>query len=551
MQIQIPEALGSYFSRFLKNVIAEYFPQLKPIDKKRIFASLLRNTSTKSDDIDKLMAIVYASGPFFQKLMQLLGDKLEKGRLKTALSTVKSKLPSIDPYDLEEYLDELRRDGIQLEIVRSLGAASVGETFLAKQTLESGEVRLIAIKFMRPGIEKIARRENKFFSEQAALISDTMKISFRQISKQIFDELNLLTELRNLELGASVYNFNEPNATGFAANIVAVRPIKGFPQTKSRLAMEFGNGKAVRDTRGIAGDANMPLRLAKLELMVKGILLDTLPRKFVRKALFREPCGFFHGDLHEGNMIIWIHPDIEDILDKAKVTGESLTRKDVESLLGKKDKFGEPLIKLILIDFGNSHELSESDRLALFNLVISVSDISLSPDAFLLALQQLSHGKQRLDFEVLLEKLKPIFGDNAIKFSDKIGKSIDILQQNDIFVPGLFVAFYRSIDLIGNSYKQLREDATEQNLFLEKLKMEDALTEEIVWRILDKLPAISWACHINNIFQPVGILKDDDICTWPDILSPENVKAMKPRMPALALEFFGKVDMGENLADFL
>ncbi|MES2504563.1 MAG: AarF/UbiB family protein [Myxococcota bacterium] len=421
--IKIPK-LGEAWTDFFQGVLVNYFPALPLKDRKRILAFMILKLNDLSTDNEVLLNWVYASGPYFQKYLQLMADYLEPGddhnlaELKQGLMKVKDALPSIPKVLIDVYLQELAKEGYQIEIIRSLGAASVGEAFLAKLGGKNG--RQVVIKFRRPGIEDIAKAEEIFFSSQAAKAQgDALKASFKEVSLQINEEFDYRTEYKKIKAGIKAYE-NDPSYP-----IKVVRPLSEdeFPSSDRYLAMEFVDGKTFRQL-----DKN------PLQQHAKSILWERMTRKFMKQALFAKENHFFHGDLHEGNMMVVFSPDLK--------LAEDATREEVQKAVDN------GLISLVLIDFGNAHELTSGQSLALRNIFLSAAKLSNSAQVFLDNICPEAPAK-------VLESLQEsVFSNVAekreVEVPQKLGAAMDVLLMNNLPIPGFLMAFERSLGMLSN-----------------------------------------------------------------------------------------------------
>ncbi len=418
--IKIPK-LGTAWTEFFQKILNNYFPDLSLEDKKRILAFAMRNLKADSTPTQSLLNWVYASGPFFQKYLQLMADYLEPGNdaqlmeLKKGLMEVKSALPSIHKFHLDTYLAELREKGVDLELVRSLGAASVGEAFLAR---DKSNGKPIVVKFMRPGIEEIAKRERAFFKNQALL--PALKESFDQIADQIAEELDYRTELTKIKQGITAYENS--------SQVEVVRPVETFPNSQRYFAMEFVDGKTFKQ-----------LGETKLEKLAKSILWEKVTRKFMQQALFAQENAFFHGDLHDGNLMVKFAPGLD--------LGQDPTRDQVQEAVNQ----GQ--IKVVLIDFGNAHALTQDKRQRLKNIFLSAAKIHNSPSDFLKALYP--ENTNLGDIEVLLTQTAFSKENRENSPPEKIGKAMDVLLENGLAIPGFLMAFKRTLGMLNNIYKNL------------------------------------------------------------------------------------------------
>lgn len=425
--IQVPK-LGKTWTEFFEKILHNYFPSLPLEDKSRILAFALRSHDPKKSSSQAVLNWVYASGPFFQKYLQLMADYLEPGNneklaeFKKSLMEIKQGLPSIHNYHLQIYLQELHQQGVDLEIIRSLGAASVGQAFLAKNKSNGQQ---LVVKFMRPGIEEIAKREREYFKNQALL--PALKSSFDEIAAQITEELDYRIELDKIKKGITAYE-------GDSYQIHVVRPIESFPNGKRYFAMELVDGKTFKQ-----------LGANKLEKLAKALLWERVTRKFMYQALWARKNGFFHGDLHDGNIMVVMDPQLN--------LGDNPSKKDVEEAINK------DLIKVVLIDFGNAHELNQETRRRLKDTFLSSTKLSNSSTEFLKALYVIQKNfelvQEILDTSVFDEAHRADSANGEDSAPQKIGKAMDVLLENGKPIPGFLMAFQRCLGMLNNIYDTL------------------------------------------------------------------------------------------------
>ena len=509
--IKVPK-LGNVWTEFFQKILTNYFPDLALEDKKHILAFMIRQPKKENSETEALLNSVYASGPYFQKYMQLMGDKLEPGddaklnKLKDGLMTVKSKLPSISKADQENYLKELRAKGVDLEILRSLGAGSVGEVFLVKNKKTGTQ---LVVKLIRPGIREIARRERLFFENQAS--SPTLKKSFAQMADQIDEELDYTIELKKLKKGIEAYGED-------GSKINVVKPILDFPNGEDYFAMELVDGETFDQLGSDFIDKEKkepkPGAQKKRDAFIKSILWEKIIRKFLQKALFDPDNAFFHGDLHEGNIMVVFSPDLKLPADPS--------REDVQA------EVNNGHIQLVLIDFGNAHSLSQDERRRLKNIFLSASVLSNSSEAFLDAMLEDDDldPEKRLELKQLLDQT--VFSDaNSSQLpSRKIGEAMDILIENGVVIPLFLMAFKRSLSMLHDTY--LKVDPVPGNTGIRNT-FEDAYTnnlKDILWHD-DSAPgkANFWNLIDNIIFEGEAIGWEKEHFNY--FVSPETYKKVR------------------------
>ncbi|MBH1988471.1 MAG: hypothetical protein I8H75_00360 [Myxococcaceae bacterium] len=428
--IQVPK-LGIAWTEFFTRVLANYFPSLPLEDKTRLLAFSFRQFDPELDSSQNLLNWIYASGPFFQKYLQLMaeylepGDNLELKKFKSNLMRIKEGLPSIHDFYQEQYLAELRSKGVDLEILRSLGAASVGEAYLARDRSTGAQ---LVIKFQRPGIRQIAERERLFFAKQAHL--PALKKSFEQIEQQIREELNYLMELEKIEQGAQAYEGDEEHP------IQVVRPIQGFPHTQNYFAMEFIDGKTF-----------LKLGHTHAEKLLKTVLWNHLSWKFMHHALWEldEKKVFFHGDLHDGNIMV--------LQDARFQLNDQTTQAEIEAA------YLRGYIQLVLIDFGNAHKLDHEARKRLKDTFLSCTKLSHSAQEFLSAYNRSLQGQNHLLAQLEQDAFKEENRSN-LQAHEKLGMAMDTLLEEGFAVDGTLMAFYRSLGMLLNIRSELQEATT-------------------------------------------------------------------------------------------
>jgi hypothetical protein len=153
-------AVPGNLAKFLSAAFKRYYAEQSPADKRAMLASYMRDAVLHSKPPQALAALIKGAGPLMIKMLQMVGDNLGQGQqgreLRAALSFVKTDLPPIHPVLRNAMLSAVVEDSkgqiLALKAIRSLGAASVGETFLAQVEKADGSNEEVVIKLLRPGI---------------------------------------------------------------------------------------------------------------------------------------------------------------------------------------------------------------------------------------------------------------------------------------------------------------------------------------------------------------------------------------------------------------
>lgn len=244
----------------------------------------------------------------------------------------------------------------------SLGAASVGETYLVDLTYKNSDEPVSAvIKLLRPGIAERAIREREVLSDIALLKNDDdtlkhpgQKQTFAGIANQIDTELSLTREYDNVLAGQKYY----------ANQHVGVEPVKlvaGVPRNRDALALELAPGKTLTDrlnqVRSYSYDTDKPFDhpedfdpltdTPKLGDQLRNTLSTWLFASLIDNGQREDgntqgASGFYHGDLHGGNILYKGPSANENIDDKGTLT---------------------------LIDFGNAAHFPNASRKQLISLL--------------------------------------------------------------------------------------------------------------------------------------------------------------------------------------
>lgn len=233
-------------------------------------------------------------GPTYIKLGQIMAirEDILPEEVTSELKQLLDRLPEV-PFDiikgiLEENLGAPLDDKF-LEIQEHpIGSASIGQTHLA--ALRSGEP--VVLKIIKPGIRDSILSDIKLLQILATFLEWVIP---RYQPRVIINEFCLYTE-KEIDL-----TYEADHAELFAANF-ANDPNVAFPKihrelsTRDVLCMEFFDGFKPNDPK--------VLNLNKEELAT---IIDTGSGAII-KMLYED--GFFHADLHAGNLIVLPGPKV-------------------------------------------------------------------------------------------------------------------------------------------------------------------------------------------------------------------------------------------------
>ena len=225
-------------------------------------------------------------GQFLATRPDIIGDELSK-----QLETLQDKLP---PFSLSEAREMIKKDlgnemfNSIINLSEPIAAASIAQVHRA-QINESGVIKDVAIKILRPNIKKIFNEEIDALILLAFLIESFIKKTKRLKLVEVF---YLLKEITNLEMdlrfeaaAANEYAENTKNDSGFS-----VPKIYWNFTSENVMTLDWIDGISIRENE----------KLINKNIDTKKIASDLI-QHFLRHAI-RD--GFFHADMHQGNIFV-------------------------------------------------------------------------------------------------------------------------------------------------------------------------------------------------------------------------------------------------------
>ena len=270
-----------------------------PIGIKILFYLLSFSFSKKNNSFvsetegERLSSSLQSMGTTFIKLGQFLatrpdiiGDKLSR-----QLESLQDRLP---PFELSRAKEIIRKDlgednfNLIINFSEPVAAASIAQVHKA-QINDSGTIKDVAIKILRPNIKKIFNEEIDALMLFAFLTESIVKKTKRL---KLVEVVYLLKEITNLEMdlrfeaaAANEYSENTKNDAGFQ-----VPKIYWNFTSENVMTLDWVEGVSIRETED----------LEKRNIDTKKIASDII-QHFLRHAV-RD--GFYHADMHQGNIFI-------------------------------------------------------------------------------------------------------------------------------------------------------------------------------------------------------------------------------------------------------
>ena len=264
----------------------------------KIFFNLLglfgkKNLNQNNNEHERLCRSIESMGITFIKLGQFLATRPDiiGEKLSDQLQTLQDKVPA---FPKEIALNEIK-EGVGVEnykdfinISEPIAAASIAQVHKA-QIKDKGVLKDVAIKVLRPNIKKIFNDEIEALMLLAYIIESLVKKTKRL---KLVDVVFLLKEITNHEMdlrfeaaAANEYSENTKNDSGFR-----VPKIYWNYTSEEVLTLDWIDGISIRETE----------ELKNRKINIKNIASDLI-QHFLRHAV-RD--GFFHADMHQGNLFI-------------------------------------------------------------------------------------------------------------------------------------------------------------------------------------------------------------------------------------------------------
>ncbi len=245
------------------------------------------------DDGKRLSESLESMGTTFIKLGQFLATRPDiiGEELSRELENLQDKLPPFSQIEAKEIMKkDLGEDCYNsiIDLSEPVAAASIAQVHKAKIN-DNGVIKDVAIKILRPNIKKIFNDEIEAMMLLAFLIESFVKKTKRL---KLIEVVFLLKEITNLEMdlrfeaaAANEYAENTKNDIGFR-----VPQIYWNFTSENVMTLDWIDGISIRETE----------ELKKRNLDTEKIA-DDIIQNFLRHAV-RD--GFFHADMHQGNVFI-------------------------------------------------------------------------------------------------------------------------------------------------------------------------------------------------------------------------------------------------------
>ena len=257
------------------------------------FSSDKKENENKKDEGERLSDSLESMGTTFIKLGQFLATRPDiiGEELSKKLENLQDKLPPFSLFEakkiIKKDLGDINYNAI-IDLSEPVAAASIAQVHKAKIN-DEGTINDVAIKILRPDIKRIFNDEIDAIMLFAFLVESFIKKTKRL---KLVEVVFLLKEITNLEMdlrfeaaAANEYAENTKNDIGFK-----VPKIYWNFTSENVMTLDWVDGVSIRETE----------ELKKRNLNTDKIA-ENIIQNFLRHAV-RD--GFFHADMHQGNIFI-------------------------------------------------------------------------------------------------------------------------------------------------------------------------------------------------------------------------------------------------------
>lgn len=327
----IPNELGSLKAFFVK-IISTYYNNIHPI----IWAQIFKNMTEKLfEELPFTPSELFSfaskhlllnSGPFILKILQMIRPVLSP-ELATKYNLTKLTYPQLQSNQIQMILGKVVKNWDLYEVMYNK-SASVGHVCIVKRIDDPTNV--FVIKIIKP--LAIAQSCWEYKTLHRIFAEGSCEQHFvKNMLESNGRELNVKNEINNLNVGYENYtaDYKDIFSADIDVKLTSVKPIENVIHDSCwfALAMTLAPGMPVADlveSDQLKNDTRFRAKLHRC--------MDLLVQKFFFTIVQK---GFYHGDLHAGNIFFSYKESQMTLIDFGAVGEINLFDKDpsVQSLL--------------------------------------------------------------------------------------------------------------------------------------------------------------------------------------------------------------------------
>ena len=407
-----------------------------------------------------------ALGPAYIKFGQILSTRPDVvgDELAAQLRVLQDKLP---PFPVAEARAMVEQElGIEVDTLFSsfsepVAAASIAQVHKARLR-ETG--RDVAVKVLRPGIERAFQKDVDAFY-LAARVIELLAPSARRLRP-----MDVITHFEGVVLGELDLRLETSSSAEFAANTVndegfRVPQVEWFLSSRRVMTLDWVEGIAANDIPAIiaAGHDRKALGEGVLRLFLNHALRD----------------GFFHADMHQGNLKIGANGDII-ALDFG--------------IMGRLDEYTRRVYAEILFGFIRK----DYRRVAEVHFEAGYVPADKDIDEFARALRSVGEPIFGMDAtRISMARLLTFLFEVTERFGMETRTELILLQRTMVVVEGVSRSLYPQIN-IWEVAQPIVESYIKENIGPKALLRDLTRTVRVLGRFGPKLPQIAEAALLRQ-----------------------------------------------------
>jgi len=420
-----------------------------------------------------------ALGPAYIKFGQLMstrpdvvGDKLAK-----ELEVLQDKLPPFPIADAKRMVEAELESSVEAlfsEFSEPVAAASIAQVHHARLSSDGREV---AVKVLRPGIERAFQKDIDAFYFAADAIEFLSPASRRLRPHDVIEHFEGVVagelDLRMETSSAAEFAANTADDAGFQ-----VPQVEWFLSGRRAMTLGWAEGVAANDSAGIdaAGHDRTALGERVLQLFLNHALRD----------------GYFHADMHQGNLKIAPNGDII-ALDFG--------------IMGRIDEYTRRVYAEILFGFIRK----DYRRVAEVHFEAGYVPADRDIDEFARALRSVGEPIFGLDADrVSMARLLSYLFEVTEQFGMETRTELILLQRTMVVVEGVARSFDPQIN-IWQVAKPIVENYIKDNLGPRAFIRDLTRTARVIARFGPKLPQMAEAALVRQSELPVKPAKSSKL----------------------------------------
>jgi predicted unusual protein kinase regulating ubiquinone biosynthesis (AarF/ABC1/UbiB family)/uncharacterized protein YjbJ (UPF0337 family) len=309
------------YQRLLEILFVEYFKRMPEWQMREIVATIALSPTALNDRRESVNIVISLLGPEVLKLIQLVArSPFLDDQARELLSSVESDLM---PVRWERLARQLERHWLAIPIKEvdpiAVGTGTMAQVHKSWSVDKQGRRIPIALRFLKPGIEFRLEQDDKLLMDIARMI-DSDSVVRSSALPSVVKIVEDLRQMARIELNIPE-TVNKQRQAGVLYNDIVT-----FADERGERSERFH----VPDTYDVSA-----LDQGKVTVMaqewVEGVKLDVVRRQsmtdaqdifngFARLWILKatQPDGFFHADLHQGNILVGTDADgnrVTNIID--------------------------------------------------------------------------------------------------------------------------------------------------------------------------------------------------------------------------------------------